>query len=213
MAPSRSRPARSSSATAGSSRPGTSVQVPAGRDGHRRDAASGSRRASSPVSRASALREVDLAATAPDDTGANGPFSAAIDVAPAINPAGLDDRRQPRRRRDSRRRRSGRGQKHFRRAGRGHRHRRRHGPDHRGAALPVRRARRNGRGHGRRVAGLGPCAVPQRAARSFGTAPLRPADRAARRAPSPTNASARSSAIPTNRGSTAATRGAARTCC
>jgi hypothetical protein len=54
------------------------------------------------------------------------------------------------------------------------------------------------------------------ALREAPSSPLRRADSgggAARRAETRTSATSRSSAIPTNRGSTAPTRGAARTCC
>ena len=110
---------------------------------------------------------------ASDDTSANGPFSAAIDVVPAINP--LDTTIAVNRADGVTRALVAPGdrQQHLRRAGRGHRHRRRHGPGHRAATLPVRRARRDRRGQGGRLARLGARPVPQCAARSGGAAPLR----------------------------------------
>ena len=163
---SRSRAARSSSATAASSPPATGrVSRPTRRSSMR--AANGSRRGSSPVSRGSGLSEVDLGGDGNDDDSANGgPFSAAIDVAPAINPLSFDHRGQPRRRRHARDRRA--------------ESRRRNifagqgavidtgadmDPITRARALPVRRAGRNRRGQGRRIARFGACPVPQRVAR------------------------------------------------
>ena len=119
------------------------------------------------------LAEVDLTASkedgggrddtsgAADDTSSNGPFNAAIDVVPAINPLDTTiavNRADgvtralvaPEHR-----------QEHFRRPGRGDRHGRRHGADYRCAQIPVRRARRIRCGDGGRLAlfGASPCSA------------------------------------------------------
>ena len=96
---------------------------PAGCADDRRDAANGSLRASSPASRRLASTKSTLAATGRPTTEANGgPFSAAIDVAPVVNPHSLDYSRQSRRRRYTCDRRSQRRQEHLRGTGCGDRH-------------------------------------------------------------------------------------------
>ena len=160
------------------------------------------------------LAEIDLSAEGSDDTTANGPFSAALDVVDGDQSAVRADCGQPRRRSHARARRAQRRQEHFRRPGRGDRHRRRHGPDHPAARVPVRRARRNGQGQGGRVARVGARAVPQCAARGGASsgAMLRPIEANRRRHSGRARAAGRPQSR-TNRASTDPTRAAARTCC
>ena len=212
---SRSRTARSSSATAGSSRPGHAMQAARRRAGHRRDAANGSRRESSPASRGSAWpRSICRAETASRRHRAptNEPVQRRDRRRARDQPAGLDHRGQPRRRRHPRARRAERRQEHLRRAGRGDRHRRRHGPDHRGAAVPVRRAWRDRRGQGRRLARRRrtSCSAT-RCARPPSFAAMR--RRSSRRGAAPDERDRPVVRDPNESRLYGPTRGAARTCC
>ena len=120
---------------------GANVAIPAGARPSSMRTANGSRRASSPASRGSAWSRSmrSMPPTMPRPTGS--PFSAAIDVAPGDQSAGVRDRDQPRRGRDPRRGLAIDRAQHLRRAGRGHRPRRRHAADHPRAPVPVHRAR------------------------------------------------------------------------
>ena len=90
------------------------------------------------------LVEVDAVDATNDVQANNSPFSAAIDVAPAINPQATAIAVSRAGGRHPRGRRAGDRAQHLRRAGRGDRPRRRHGADHPRPRLPVRRARRDG---------------------------------------------------------------------
>ena len=141
----------------------------------------------------------------------DGPFSAAIDVAPAINPLGLDHRRQPRRRRHPG---SGRAGRRARASSPGRARSSTSAPTWTPItarpAVPVRRAGRDGRGHTpaarapRRIV-LFRNALREAAELRRYAVPFR--RRAGRESPT-----VRSSAIPTNR-EYGPTPAAARTCC
>ena len=123
------------------------------------------------------------------------------------------DRGQPRRRRHARARRAQRRQEHLRRPGRGDRHRRRHGPDHRGrgcsSSSSLARPAQDKAGGSRSSAHV-LFRNALREAAELGRYALADSGQSRRRRP--TSAIGRSSAIPTNRGSTDRTRAAARTC-
>ena len=114
----------------------------------------------------------DTSGTA-DDTTSDGPFNAAIDVVPAINPHGHHYRRQSRRWSDPRGRCTDCRQEHLRRSGRGDRHRGGYGCGHGAAEISVRRARPDRGAECRRLACVGAHPVPQRPSRSRRARPLR----------------------------------------
>ena len=130
------------------------------------------------------LAEVDLSAEGSDDTTANGPFSAALDVVPSVNPLSqpiavnrADGVTRALVAPECR-------QEHLRRPRRGDRHRRRHGPDHAGAGVPVRRAWRDRQGQGRRLArDPRTCCSAMRCARRPSSGVMPPPIQASRGAP------------------------------
>ena len=202
---SRSRTARSSSATAGSSPPATcGCKLPAGTQvidatrqmghaGHRRRLLAARPRRGRPAQRATAS-DTDA------DDRPERPVQRRDRRRPGDQPARHDHRRQPRRRRHPRDRRAERRQEHLRRAGRGDRHRRRHGPDHRarGSSSSSSSARPAPTRPAARAPRPTSCSAT-RCARPPSCAVMRRRSQSARGA-APDERDRRSSAIPTNRG-------------
>jgi hypothetical protein len=96
------------------------------------------------------LAEVDAAGSSNDTSAARSPFSAALDVAPAVNPQASAISINRACRHHPRCGGADRGREHLRGPGGGHRPRQRHGPDHAPPRLPVCRDGRDGGGARRR---------------------------------------------------------------